>query len=188
MLAARVKSLFLKPNPQHLAPSTYSLAPNHKMIQEILKLIGITLIPGLELRASIPYGILQTELHWFMIFVVCVIANILLGIVVYFLLDKVVHIFFFWEWFHRFYLKVIERSQKKISKYVEKYGTIGLGLFIGIPLPGSGVYTGALGAYVLGFGYKRFILASIIGVLIAGIIVTAIMLSGAEVFRLFVKM
>ena len=59
------------------------------MIQEILELIGVTLLPGLELRASIPYGILQTELHWFMVFVICVVANILLGIIVYFLLDKV---------------------------------------------------------------------------------------------------
>jgi len=60
-------------------------------------------------------------------------------------------------------------------------------LFIGIPLPGSGVYTGALGAYVLGFGYKRFIIASTIGVLIAGIIVTAIMLTGSELFHFLVK-
>ena len=157
------------------------------MIQEILELIGVTLIPGLELRASIPYGILQTELHWMVVFLVCVIANIILGIVIYFLLDKVVHLFFFWDWFHKIYHKLVERSQKKIHGYVEKYGTIGLGLFIGIPLPGSGVYTGALGAYVLGFGYKRFILASIIGVLIAGVIVTAIMLSGAEVFNFLVK-
>jgi uncharacterized membrane protein len=157
------------------------------MIQEILELIGVTLLPGLELRASIPYGILQTELHWVLVFLICVIVNIILGIVVYFLLDKVVHLFFFWKWFHDIYHKIVERAQNKVHKYVEKYGTIGLGLFIGIPLPGSGVYTGALGAYVLGFGYKKFILASIIGVLIAGIIVTAIMLSGAGVFNLFIK-
>ena len=157
------------------------------MLKEILELIGVTLLPGLELRASIPFGILQTELHWFSVFIICVIVNILLGIVVYFLLDKVVHLFFFWEWFHRIYHKIVERAQKKVHKYVEKYGTIGLGLFIGIPLPGSGVYTGALGAYVLGFGYKRFIIASTIGVLIAGIIVTAIMLTGSELFHILVK-
>ncbi|MBT4823870.1 small multi-drug export protein [Candidatus Woesearchaeota archaeon] len=157
------------------------------MLKEILELIGVTLLPGLELRASIPFGILQTELHWFSVFIICVIVNILLGIVVYFLLDKVVHLFFFWEWFHRIYHKIVERAQKKVHKYVEKYGTIGLGLFIGIPLPGSGVYTGALGAYVLGFGYKRFIIASTIGVLIAGIIVTAIMLTGSELFHFLVK-
>ena len=157
------------------------------MLKEILELIGVTLLPGLELRASIPFGILQTELHWFSVFIICVIVNILLGIVVYFLLDKVVHLFFFWEWFHRIYHKIVERAQKKVHKYVEKYGTIGLGLFIGIPLPGSGVYTGALGAYVLGFGDKRFIIASTIGVLIAGIIVTAIMLTGSELFHFLVK-
>ncbi|MBT4540581.1 small multi-drug export protein [Candidatus Woesearchaeota archaeon] len=157
------------------------------MIKEILELIGITLIPGLELRASIPYGILQTELHWFTIFFICVIVNIILGVIIYFLLDKVVHLFFFWKWFHKLYHKIVERSQKKIQKYVDKYGTIGLALFIGIPLPGSGVYTGALGAYVLGFGYRRFIIASTIGVLIAGVLVTAIMLSGNGLFNFLVK-
>ena len=86
------------------------------MIKEILELIGITLIPGLELRASIPYGILQTELHWFTIFFICVIVNIILGVIIYFLLDKVVHLFFFWKWFHKLYHKIVERSQKKIQK------------------------------------------------------------------------
>ena len=157
------------------------------MIKEILELIGITLIPGLELRASIPFGILKTDMHWLMIFLICVVANIILGIIVYFLLDKVVHWFFCWNWFHKLYHKFVERAQRKIHPLVEKYGILGVAIFVGIPLPGSGVYTGALGAYVLGLGYKKFIFASIIGVLIAGVIVTAVMLTGSELFSIFIK-
>jgi len=66
------------------------------------------------------------------------------------------------------------RTQKNIQKYVDKYGELGVALFIGVPLPGSGVYSGALGAYVIGLKLKKFIIADIIGVLIAGTIVTII--------------
>lgn len=158
------------------------------MILDILKLAGITFIPGLELRASIPFGILKTDFHWFMVFIICVIANILIGILFYFFLDKIVHLFFRFKWFFYIYNKFITRAQTKLKDAVDRYGTLGLSIFIGIPLPGTGAYTGAAGAYVLGFGYKRFIIANVLGVLIAGIIVTAVMLTGAELFSIFVSM
>ena len=148
------------------------------MQTEILILIGLTLLPFLELRASIPYGILNTDLSWMTVFIVCVLANIILAPIVYFFLYKIVHLFFFIKPFERFYTRKVEKTQKKIHKYVEKYGEIGLAIFIAVPLPGSGVYTGAIAAYVLGMSYKDFIKAAAIGVLIAGVIVTAISLTG----------
>jgi len=161
------------------------------MLNEIAILVLLTFIPALELRFSIPAGILAGTvdlplghsvsglgLPWYFVFAVCVIANILLGIIVYILLDKFVHIFLRFKWFSRFYHKIMERAQKKIHKYVEKYGEIGIGLFIAVPLPGSGVYTGALGAYALGLPLKKFIIADIIGVILAGAIVTLITLGG----------
>ena len=72
----------------------------------------------------------------------------------------------------------VQRTQRSIKGYVERYGELGVAVFIGIPLPGSGVYSGALGAYLIGLKFKKFILASVIGVLIAGIIVTALVMSG----------
>ncbi|MFH1439597.1 MAG: small multi-drug export protein [Candidatus Woesearchaeota archaeon] len=158
------------------------------MITEILKLIFITLIPGLELRASIPYGILKAEMYWLIVFLICVTVNIILGVAVYFVLDKFIHLFFRFNWFNKLYHRIVERAQKKVHPYIEKYGTLGLSVFIGIPLPGSGVYTGAFGAYLLGMGYKRFITASIIGVLIAGILVTIATFTGNGLWSMFVKM
>ena len=143
----------------------------------------MTILPFLELRASIPYGIFNTDLSWITVFFVCVLANIILAPIVYFFLDKIVRLFFFIKAFERFYLRKVEKTQKKIRKYVEKYGEIGLAIFIGVPLPGSGVYTGAIAAYVLGMSYKDFIKAAVIGVVIAGVIVTAISLSGNEAFK-----
>jgi len=157
------------------------------MLREILELIFVTFLPFLELRASIPYGILKLQMNWVDVFIICVITNIILGIIIYFLLDKLVHVVIRIKPIGKLYHKTVERTQKKIQKYVEKYGEIGVAIFIGIPLPGSGVYTGALGSYLLGLGYKKFIIACIVGVIIAGTAVTLITLFGTGAWNLFIK-
>ena len=144
------------------------------MINNLLYLIFITLVPFLELRASIPYCINVLRMPWLTVFIVCIIANIILGILIYFLLDRFVHFFLRYKIFSRPYNHIVVKTQKNIQKYVDKYGELGVALFIGVPLPGSGVYSGALGAYVIGLNFKKFIIANIIGVLIAGTIVTII--------------
>ena len=152
----------------------------------ISEIIMLTFLPFLELRASIPYGVVQGG-HVFLVFVVAVLANFAIAVLLYYLLDSVVHIFLRIKWIEKLYLKVVIRSQKKVHKYVEKYGVFGLALFIGIPLPGSGVYSGALAAYALGFSARDYYRAALVGVLIAGVIVTLVSVSGMEVFKVFLK-
>ena len=157
-------------------------------MQDILELIFITFLPFLELRASIPYGILVKQMNITAVFLICVITNIILAPIVYIFLDKFIHVFFYFKPLEKLYHKYVEKTQKKIHKYVEKYGTIGVAIFIGIPLPGSGVYSGALGSYVLGLGFKKFMLAAVLGVLIAAVIVTAVTLVGVNGLSVFVKL
>lgn len=158
------------------------------MTYDILQLIGLTLAPTLELRASIPYGILGLQMNIISVFLICVITNAILGPVIYFLLDKVVHLFLRIKWIGKCYQKSVDRTQRKIKKYVEKYGEYGLALFIAIPLPGSGSYTGALAAYLLGLSYKKFIITNLIGVVLAGVAVTIITLSGSTAFHGLIKL
>ena len=103
------------------------------------------------------------------------------------LLDKLLHVFLHIRLFKKFWDRTIVRTQKKIHPMVEKYGILGLGLFIGVPLPGSGVYSGAFGGYILGFTRKEFYVATVVGVLIAAVVVTAVVLTGANTFDIFVK-
>lgn len=141
-----------------------------------LILILLTFLPFLELRASIPYGIFATDINTFIVVLIAIISNILLSPLLYLFLDKFIHLFFFFKPFKKWYHNKLEKAQKKIKPKVDKYGIIGLSIFIGIPLPGSGVYTGALAAYIMNLGYKKFLYASIIGVLIAASAVTIISL------------
>ena len=157
------------------------------LLTNILLIIAITFLPFLELRASIPYGILILKMHWFPVIIIAVITNIILGPIVYFFLYKIIHIFLRIEFLNKLYQNLVEKTQKKVHKYVEKYGEFAVAIFIGIPLPGSGSYSGALAAYLIGLGYRKFIIANIIGVLIAGIIVTFITLTGANAFNFLIK-
>ena len=88
---------------------------------------------------------------------------------------------------NRFWEKKVEKTRQKIHAGVEKYGEYFLIVFIGIPLPGSGVYSGALGAYLLGMSFKKFLIANIFGVIIAGVAVTIAVLSGSEALKFFFK-
>jgi uncharacterized membrane protein len=156
-------------------------------MNNILQLILMTLAPVLELRASIPYGILKLNMDWMLVFIICTISNIMIGPAVYFFLDKVMHIFLRIEWINKSYSRYVDNTRKKMQQPIEKYEYIGLAIFIGIPLPGTGVYTGALAAYLLKTGYKKLMYATILGVLIAGIIVTVITLTGSEAFYFLIK-
>jgi len=163
----------------------------------------VTFFPALELRASIPYGVLCGGLGitpglmpWQMVVAICVISNIILGWLVFWILPrampgamKLLGRFRISRWVEPF----LDRTRGRLKPYVDKYGQLGVALFIGVPLPGSGVYSGALGAYLLGLDRKKFTLANVLGVLIAGTAVTLIVLlirAGVDVpwVDLFVKL
>ncbi len=154
---------------------------------DILHIILITLIPALELRASLPYAILVVDMPWYWAFVLVVIINIILAPLVYFALKLFLDVVVKVPVFNRLYERTLHKVQTKIQPKVEKYGFWGLALFIGVPLPGSGVYTGALAAFVLDIKPKHFVLASVVGVLIAAIIVLIAVLTGAEALDWIIK-
>ena len=70
----------------------------------------------------------------------------------------------------------MEKRQQKLKPVVDRYGEWGLAIFIGVPLPGTGALTGAVGAFLLGFERRRFYVANVAGVVMAGIAVTAVCL------------
>lgn len=156
-------------------------------LHPVIAIILLTFMPFLELRASIPYGIFNTDLNWVVVALIAIITNVIVAVFVYLFVNYILHLFLKIKYIEKVYHRIVERTQKKVHPYVEKYGVIGLAIFTGIPLPGSGVYTGGLGAYLLGFDFKDYMLASAIGVIIAGIVVTIISITGSEVFSFLIK-
>ena len=167
------------------------------MIRNIAILFAITMLPFFELRASIPIGILDGVLNlpfgltmkgmgleWWWVFIVCVLSNAILGTIIYPVINIFIHTLEKIPLIGKFWRKTVERTQRRIHPYVEKWGTVGVALFIAVPLPGSGSYSGAVGAYLLGMSYRKFIFANVIGVFLAGIAVTIITLTGRGLFQL----
>ncbi|HLD33800.1 MAG TPA: small multi-drug export protein [Candidatus Nanoarchaeia archaeon] len=151
-------------------------------MNDLVWVILLSITPVAELRGAIPYGILATDLPLFLVVGAALFFNALVGPLVYLIIRYVVGLFLHIERFKRLWDHIILRSQHKVEPYVQKYGTLGMVVFIGVPLPGTGVYTGAIGAYALGFSLRQYIVASVIGVIIAGIAVTLITLFGEGIW------
>ena len=152
---------------------------------------------SLMIAASICSGVLAGSLElpfditvqgmglpWPWVFVVCVVSNVILGTALYPFIDMILHCLERIPLVGRFWNTMVARTQRRIHPYVERWGTLGVALFIAVPLPGSGSYSGALGAYLLGMSYKRFILANALGVTLAGIAVTIVTVTGHSLLQL----
>ena len=90
-------------------------------------------------------------------------------------------------WYRRLFERFIERAQNKLHEKVERWGWLGIAVFVAIPLPITGAWTGTLGAWVLGISRRKTIVAVILGVVTAGIIVTTVVLLGIQALNLFIK-
>lgn len=132
----------------------------------------ISMVPLIELRGAIPYGIGMGCNPW-ICFAIAIIGNMIPVPLIYFFARKVL------EWgkdkkyigkFFTFCLEKGEKGGKKLMKNGPQGLFVGLMLFVGIPLPGTGAWTGTLAASILDMGFKRAVLAVILGVLLAGVI------------------
>jgi len=140
-----------------------------------------TFVPISELRGGLWFA-LANSMHPLLAYGYCVLLNILVAPLVLLFLHTVHKLLYKWQSYAKLFEKLIERSRKKVKAKVDKYGYIGLTLFVAIPLPITGAYTGALGAWVLGMDKKKSFLAISIGVCIAGIIVYTAVQLGITLF------
>lgn len=128
----------------------------------------ISLMPILELRGGLIAASLL-NISPIGAFFVCLLANMLIIPFVLFLMETILN---FLSNFKKIGAVIDWWKKKALKKKdtIEKYGFLGIMLFVAIPLPGSGAWTGCLLAVLLGLDKKKSFLAAILGVLIAGII------------------
>ena len=135
---------------------------------QVLYTILWTIAPISELRGGIPWGIAHGLSPWLVV-PLCIIFNILIFFPVVWLLNLLYdRLFCRWRLLN-FYLNRVRRLGERL---VGRYGHWGLAIFIGIPLPWTGVYSGTLLAWVLGVPRRQALLAVSVGVVIAAVIVT----------------
>ena len=136
----------------------------------------LSMLPVTELRLSIPYGILQLGMDWRIVFMISFLGNLIISIPILlfigpasnFLRKKSAMFDKIFEW-------VFYRTLKK-GKIIKRIQFWGLVLFIGIPLPTTGVWTGSVGAFLFNYNLKKSLLAISIALFMSASIVTALSL------------
>lgn len=154
--------------------------------QTILISVGLCLLPIAELRGGLPFA-LASGVPPLAAFLICVAANALVGPLVFLFLSSLHLLLDRWPAYHRLYERIVERARRKIHSAVERYGYWGLMVFVAIPLPLTGAYTGAIGAWVLGMRRWKAMLFIALGVAIAGVVVSLVFLLGIRPLFLFIK-
>ena len=139
----------------------------------------LALLPISELRGALPYSLAQ-DVPLYIAYPFCVALNALVGPIVYLFLSTLHRLLERAQWYRKLFDRIVERARGKVHKKVERYGYFGLALFVAIPLPITGAYTGTFAAWLFDVEFKRTMLAVLVGVIISGIIVTTVMVLGIE--------
>ena len=147
------------------------------MLKKYLLVFFVSMVPLIELRGAIPYSQLpRVSLPLLQAYIVNVIGNMVPVPFIYLFARRVL------EWgadkpvIGKFFRFCLEKGEKGGQKLQEKAGRglfVALLLFVGIPLPGTGAWTGTLAASILDMDFKSSITAVMLGVILAGIIMGA---------------
>lgn len=146
-----------------------------------LAIMIIAAMPVAELRLSIPIAMLAYNFNPIEAFFLSITGNMLPVIPLLLYLEPVSNFLRRWKTWDVFFTWLFERTHHRHSATFEKYGSIGLAIFVGIPLPATGAWTGCAAAFVFGFKFKNAILAIFTGVVLAGIIVTVLTITGKNI-------
>ena len=150
----------------------YRLGVERKVMLPYLIVFLISMVPLAELRVAIPYAV-GMKLDLVPSYIVAIIGNMLPVPFIYLFARKVL------EWgadkpviggFFTWKLKKGEKGGEKLTAKAGRGLFVALLLFVGIPLPGTGAWTGTLAASFLNMGFKRSAIAAMLGVMLAGVI------------------
>ena len=141
-------------------------------LKQYIIIFLISMVPLIELRGAIPYAI-GFGLPILPSYIICIVGNMIPVPFIFFFARKVL------EWgadkpvIGKFFKFCLEKGHKGGEKLQEKAGRglfVALLLFVGIPLPGTGAWTGTLAASLLDMDFRSSVIAVLLGVILAGII------------------
>jgi len=143
-----------------------------KIVKELIVII-IAAFPILELRVAIPVAIDGFDFSWYYAFLLAFIGNLLPVPFILLFFEASARVLSKISFFKRTLDWLFERTKRR-GGVIQKYKRLGLVLFVSIPLPVTGAWTGSLAAVLFGISFKRALTSITIGVFIAGVIVTCL--------------
>ena len=155
-------------------------------LSDSLRTVLAALTPIGELRLAIPLAILEMDMRWYQALPLALVGNMIPPL---FLVLWLEHAYRLFQRFpgplgralNRFFLWRVDRLRAAWSERFRKYGPVALVILVAIPLPLTGAWTGSLAAWVFRIPAKRALPLIALGVLIAGVVVTALTVSGTHI-------
>jgi uncharacterized membrane protein len=140
---------------------------------DLLKVFLISAVPLIEQRGAIPVGILMYKINPLTVFIVSFLGS-LFPVPFILILFNIV-----FEWMKKFkflskFNNFVDKKVRKGSEKIERYKKIGLIIFVAIPLPTTGLWTGSAVAAFLGLDFKKSFLSVALGGIISAAIITAL--------------
>ncbi len=164
--------------PKHVSTGEkFALRLEQRGVSRELVVMVIAMLPIVELRGAVPVGINLFGMPWWKAVLLSITGNMIPIFLILLLLNRAVDWLGHIGFFRRFFAWLFARTRRK-SGLIERYEFLGLVLFVAIPLPVTGAWTGSVAAVIMGIRYWRAMLAMFIGVMIAGAVVTMLSLLG----------
>lgn len=140
------------------------------ILQRVIRVMLLSIAPLVELRLAIPYGITK-GLHPLVAIAAAVVATWAVILPMFVVMDL-----FYERFLSRIALirRIVEEVRTRGRGHVERWGVLGVGVYVSLPFPGPGVYSGAVLAWVFGLPRRQAIVALALGVLVSGILVAGI--------------
>ena len=144
----------------------------------------VAMLPLAELRGSMPYAMFVLKMHWQEALLWSIIGNFIPVIPFLFFLERFTDRLMRYPRWNRIMTWTFNRTRSK-SGTIERFEAIGLALFVGVPLPLTGAWSGCIAAYLFRIPMRHSIPAILAGIIIAGVVVTLACLGiiqGADLF------
>lgn len=118
----------------------------YTLVKNVLTVFLITMLPGVEVRGALPYALGVLSMRPWQALLVATLANLCIAPLFYLVEKPALAIVSRWAWFRRYRSRVTVRSKSTLARY----GLfVGLAMFVAIPLPGTGAYTGCIIAEIV---------------------------------------
>ncbi|UGV40098.1 small multi-drug export protein [Methanococcoides orientis] len=143
-----------------------------------LATVVLSALPVSELRGAIPIAIGVYGIDPIDAYLLAIVGNMLPVIPLLLFLDPVSSFLRKFRIGDSFFNWLFTRTRQKHSQNMERYGTLALTLFVAVPLPVTGAWTGCAAAFVFGIKFRHAMMAIAAGVMISGIVVTLVTLAG----------
>ncbi|MCD6237307.1 MAG: small multi-drug export protein [Thermoplasmata archaeon] len=149
-----------------------------EQLPEWLKIFIMSMVPWLESRYVIPFAILRFGWEWWQAFPLAILGNMVPVPFILLFFDSIEKFLRKYQLFGKFLDKLFNVTRKRADEKIKRYEYFGLLIFVAVPLPFTGAWTGSLIAYLFNLKFSKAMVTILLGVIVASTITTVLTLTG----------